>query len=553
MAERNDEIRVAVLCKGYSFESWEAECIRQVQALPFVKIVLLIEEAADEIPAPGFFSKLLRYPYRQLLWRFYKRFSLKIPATEIINLEGELKYIPLVRVKPELKGKYSQHFSAADLAKVKAEAPDVILRFGFNILRGEILTVAKYGIWSFHHADEQTIRGGPGAFWEIYNRIPVTGAILQRLTEKLDGGIILRKGFFPTISRSFKANLDQLLNGTTSWMKQALIDIHCGNLQAVEGKPVQTKAPVYTFPRNGQMISAWWKAKSGKISFHARLLFLPEKWNVGIVRQDTGSLLKNGITVPVEWLPEAPTGEYYADPFGWKENGRLTIIAEHYRYRKDKGDLSVFTNGEQQHYYSHEKHLSYPFVLSENSRRFIIPECAQSDSLFVLDETLQPKTLLSSFPAIDASPVFYQGKWWLFTSKEGLLSNTGLYIFHSARFDGNWQPHANNPVKFDIRSSRMAGTPFVRDGKLYRPSQDCSTTYGAAVVIHEVTALSETEFAETTIQRLEPQRGWKWNRGLHTLSVVDEETLLIDAKRYAFNFDNFGRAFRRKMRRFFRR
>lgn len=552
MSERANEIRVAILCKGYFFEAWEAKCIRQVKALPFVKIVLLVEEITDEIPAPGFFSRLINYPYRLLFWRLYKRFRLRIPSIEATNLQNELEGIPLLRCKPELKGKYSQHIPENDLQQIRAQSPDVILRFGFNILRGEILTVARYGVWSFHHADEQTIRGGPGAFWEIYKRIPATGAILQRLTEKLDAGIILRKGFFPTISRSYKANLDQLLNGTTGWMKQALTDIHNGSELALKGIPVSTQAPVYTYPRNAQMLRAWWRAKTGKISFHARLLFLPEKWNVGVVKQNIALLMKNGLNEKTEWLPEAPKGEYYADPFGWMENGKLKIIAEHYRYRKDKGDLSVFENGKAQHFFEYEKHLSYPFVFSYEDKRFILPECAQSGKLLLLDESKTVRPALENFAAIDASPVYWNNRWWLFASQEGMYSNTELFVFHSDRPDGGWQAHANNPVKCDIRSARPGGTPFVLDGKLYRPGQDCSTTYGAAVVIHEVTELSETQFSEQAVRRLEPALNWKWNRGLHTLSVVDEHTLLIDAKRYAFNFDNFGRAFRRKLRRLFR-
>lgn len=546
---RPDEIRVAILCKGFSFEAWEAECIREVMRLPFVKIVLLIEEENETVAAPGFFKKLFQYPYRMLLWRLYKRFRLRIPALEITDLSQELSGIPLMKCRPELKGKYSQHFSAADLANVKAHSPDVILRFGFNILRGEILTVARYGVWSFHHADEQLIRGGPGAFWEIYNGYAATGAILQRLTEKLDAGIILRKGNFHTISRSYKANLDQLLSGTTSWMKQALLDVQHGISPAENGSPVKTNAPVYTYPRNGQLLRAWWKAKWRKLRFHARLLFGPEKWNVAVVRQSAADVLKNGLGKNIEWIPEAPKGEYYADPFGWKENGALKIVAEHYRYRRDKGHLALIENGKVKLFFDFRFHLSYPFVLQTANERLIFPEAAQSNELLCLDSQNNVHALIKNFAAIDPSPVSWNNRWWLFATKEGLFSNTELFIFHSDRPDGDWQPHANNPVKCDISSARPAGTPFIVDGKLYRPGQDCSTTYGAAVVIHEIEKLSETEFSERAVRRLEPSPEWKWNKGLHTLSVVDEQTLLIDAKRYAFNFDNFGRILRRKFSR----
>ena len=38
----------------------------------------------------------------------------------------------------------------------------------------------------------------PPGFWEIHNGDPVTGVILQRLTETLDGGVVLHAGWFKT-------------------------------------------------------------------------------------------------------------------------------------------------------------------------------------------------------------------------------------------------------------------------------------------------------------------------------------------------------------------
>jgi hypothetical protein len=46
--------------------------------------------------------------------------------------------IPLSDAPPVRKG-FGNYFSAADLAKVAEFHPDVLLRFGFGILRGPIL------------------------------------------------------------------------------------------------------------------------------------------------------------------------------------------------------------------------------------------------------------------------------------------------------------------------------------------------------------------------------------------------------------------------------
>jgi methionyl-tRNA formyltransferase len=98
---------------------------------------------------------------------------------------------------PIVKG-FTQRFSQQDLEIVREQKLDVILRFGFNILRGEILSVPRYGIWSYHHGDNAYYRGGPAYFWEIYERHPLSGVILQVLSEELDAGLVLCKANLET-------------------------------------------------------------------------------------------------------------------------------------------------------------------------------------------------------------------------------------------------------------------------------------------------------------------------------------------------------------------
>lgn len=558
MSSKAHPIRVVILCRNYMFDAWEAACIREVMSLPNVKIVALVAETKNNHQLQSFTKKLTSYPYKNFFWRYYDRYRLKnIPAYKEISLEKEFASIPFISVTPELKGKYSQHFSADDIAKVKSHQPDIILRFAFNILRGEILTVAQFGVWSFHHADEQIIRGGPAAFWEIYNRIPVTSAILQRLTEKLDAGIVLKKGYFPTIFHSYKKNLDQLLNGTTTWMKQAIIAISTGKSPAASGDAIHTTAPIFSFPRNFQMFRFRCKLLLNKIKFHWRELMQPEQWNIGVIDQTILDVLTDGLSEKIEWLPEPKSSEYYADPFGWKHKDELKIVFEKYSYKDRKGIIAASDKkGNIQPLLEAKVHLSYPFVIDREdvnkNNRVILPESCAANHIFCFDSANPEngKILADHIPAVDATPVHFNDHWWIFCTLPTELSNTELHIYHAAQFEGPWKPHMNNPVKCDVRSSRPGGTPFIIDGKLYRPAQDCSTSYGSAIVINEVTALSDHSFQERTVKRIEPRKEWKFNKGLHTFSIAGNN-ILIDAKRYTFNFDNFGHILSRKIKRIF--
>jgi len=553
MDDKEKKIRVAILCRGYDFDSWEADCIREVLSLPFVEIVLLIAEPAEVKQSNGIVNKLIHYPYRNFLWRYFKRYRLKIDSYKQVSLKNELEKISLVYCNTELKGKYAQYFSAKDLTLIKSHKPDVILRFAYNIIKGEILTLAKHGVWSFHHADEQVIKGGPAGFWELSKRMAVTGAILQRLTEKLDAGIVLRKGFFPTIKHSYKANLEQLLSGTASWMKQALIDVV--NDSKYSNSPTTSEAPLFTFPTNLQMFRVWTITKIEKLKFHWQQLFRPEKWNIGFVEKNISNIFTDELLQNIEWLPEPKRNEYYADPFGWEENGNLKIVFEHYNYKIQKGVLAISNSkGEMSTLLEAKVHLSYPFVLdrsdSVNSNRVILPESNQSKTIFCFDSANPKigKVLVENIPAIDATPIFYNNRWWIFCTHEGNFNNTNLYIYHALEFEGPWHPHGNNPVKCDVRSSRPGGTPFLLNNKLYRPAQDCSSSYGSAVIINEVIELDENTFKEQATKRIVPHKSWRYNKGLHTLSIAGR-FIIIDAKRYSFNFNNFITVLRKKQKR----
>ncbi|WP_440766102.1 formyltransferase family protein [Natronorubrum sp. DTA7] len=67
---------------------------------------------------------------------------------------------------------------------------DVAIRFGFGLVRGDVLTAPEHGVLSFHPADIRRYRGvGPPAiFRDGRDR---AGATLQRLDESIDGGEIV--------------------------------------------------------------------------------------------------------------------------------------------------------------------------------------------------------------------------------------------------------------------------------------------------------------------------------------------------------------------------
>uniref|UniRef100_UPI003FA43082 glucosamine inositolphosphorylceramide transferase family protein n=1 Tax=Candidatus Entotheonella palauensis TaxID=93172 RepID=UPI003FA43082 len=143
---------------------------------------------------------------------------------------------------------------------------------------------------------------------------------------------------------------------------------------------------------------------------------------------------------------------------------------------------------------------------------------------------------VEGLPVVDPTLFKYRELYWLFYTlqNDGCYGNLKLYASYATSLDALWQPHPLNPLKCDISSSRSAGNPVLINGQLYRPSQDCSETYGGAVVINQVLTLSPTAFEEVAIAHLKPNPTGPYPNGLHTLNAMEHATF-VDGKRFAFD------------------
>jgi len=141
--------------------------------------------------------------------------------------------------------------------------------------------------------------------------------------------------------------------------------------------------------------------------------------------------------------------------------------------------------------------------------------------------------LVDAFDGVDPTLFQHEGRWWLLCSSRHQGSLHNLFIWYADTLLGPWRPHDGNPVKNDVRSSRPAGTPFAHEGHLYRPTPDCSRTYGARVVLNRINKLTPEEFVEEAVREISPIA--PYSDGVHTLSSCGEMTL-IDGKRAVIKF-----------------
>lgn len=267
-------------------------------------------------------------------------------------------------------------------------------------------------------------------------------------------------------------------------------------------------------------------------------------WRVGVVPTPIADIAARGVVDDVRWLPEEPSFTFLADPFGLWRDGRLHVFAEAYDYRDRHGVIDCLTLDPDFRVERRRTvlrapwHLSYPYVFEAEGATWMLPEAARSGRLTLYRAAAFPDRwepageIALEVAPIDATPVFHEGLWWLFYSGgEGRPSRMGAFrAAWAERLEGPWHPLAANPVRRDMAGARPGGTPFVEDGMLCLPVQDCSRTYGGAIRILRFAQLSPERVETVLGPPIPAPAGQPYRAGLHTLAACGPVTL-IDAKK----------------------
>ena len=517
-------------------------------------LVLSVVRTQDE-QTQSLWSRLTNYPYNNFLYRFWQRFLFRPAAKQQVDISHLLAKITLIPCRPEIKG-HNEWIPEQVAQAVSRLEPDFLLRFGFNIIRGSLLNVPKYGIWSFHHDDEQIIRGGPPGFWEVFYGHQVNGVILQRLTEKLDGGPVLDKIWLPVVGHSYKAHLNNLLTESAFMPARVCRSIALNGMRVA---PSEKPGKIYRKPVNSCMLRFFLKMPMRRISFHLQQLFRQESWRIGIITTGVNHpIYPDGLQHhEIQWITHPDRAQYYADPFVVRHHGKTIILAEHFDYSPGKGNLVRLIPEEGfravQVSAPDSFHRSFPFLLPFQDKVYCIPECYASRqlTLFTFDPEQnrlhEPQILLSDFEAIDPILFENEGLWWLMCSQKR-MPGVQLFAWYAEKPQGPFRPHPLNPLITDPRSARNAGAPFLHNGQLIRPAQDVAGAYGKAVVFKRVDVLSTSDYRETVVGRLEPENSWEFHHGLHTFNSNNKITL-IDAKTYRFSLAGLRHVWKLKTKR----
>ena len=166
------KLRVGLLLDSFYVDAWQYRMIEQVINQGCSNIVLAVINAKSK--SKKTIISELRKKSHKIIYFLYSRFDRLFfkqspDAFAKKNLKELISDVSVINVVPEQK-KFADYINETDLKTIKESEVDILVRIGFRILKGEILTIARYGVWSYHHGDNKKNRGGPPGFWEtVYN------------------------------------------------------------------------------------------------------------------------------------------------------------------------------------------------------------------------------------------------------------------------------------------------------------------------------------------------------------------------------------------------
>lgn len=532
-------LRFGILAKGRVFPAWAVECVERLQASGYAKPAAVLDVESSNVSARN------QDGVGALLPRLYAEHWLRRRARSLrrVDLSESLSSLPAVPLSSSSTDGVNER---ARKAIVECRL-DFILRFDAIDVPEALLDSAPFGVWSFC----QERRAAP-CFREVMEGRMKTRIALERLTP--EGVVCLHEGYFATCRASWVNNLDRARLGAADFCVRVCAEIAHGGAERLLSRTPVTPDPEPT-PSNKDLVRLLTGSAARSVEKLWELLFHVEIWNVGFTRQSIQQILHGArVESPgVTWCkPHAPR-HFIADPFAYVHGGRTHVLVEDYDQVRGKICSIDPANGHALELavdLDLPYHLSYPCVFEEGGETYVVPEAYQSNRASLYRRTAQGwsfvRHLIEGLPIVDPTLFKHDGRYWLlFTlQNDGAWGNQKLYAYHAPALDAKWEPHALNPVKCDIGATRPAGNVFSVDGQLFRPSQDCSSTYGAAVVINQMVKLTATEFQERVAARIDPIAGGPYPDGLHTLNAMGDRAV-FDSKKFAFDLfawrKNWGR------------
>lgn len=372
---------------------------------------------------------------------------------------------------------------------------DVVIKFGMSLLKIDE-RLNEIPVLSFHHGDPSKFRGRPAGFYELLYNEEKSGLIVQKLTNKLDGGEILAFSESKLVHHSYKKSAEEFYKQSKFLLPKALINLHNG-----VSVPIATDGKNYRLPSNFVVIQFFVLLLRRKLERLVYGAVFEKKWKVGTVAFKPD--LRNDNLLDSSDINEFvinPDYSFYADPFFSLDGSKVRLEA--LDKKSGLGDILEIDpdNLGSSKLLLTGAHHSYPFSFLLNDEEQLLPEVATHSPqyFFSLDSDERGRVFLKGLEnkrLADATLLKHNELWYLFFG-EGNLAHSVLNLWVSDSLTESFKQHPCSPVCMSPSSARMAGRIKLTKDGLFRFGQNNNRSYGASIIISEITELSAEVYKE---------------------------------------------------------
>jgi hypothetical protein len=541
------KLRLGILLDSLDTPAWIHAILQRLAEGDFAEISLtVLNEEAGEATSGDWTT----FVY-SVFHRWDERFFGKSPNPCALQNAGDLLTdVPMIRVHPLREG-HRQYLSEADIASLQEHKLDILLRFGCENLQVEGVNISTYGTWFYYHGDDRIEREGPPGFWEAVEHWPETTSALLATGGKFSSTRVLFRSHFVTYPLSPARHRSYYFWAAVPFLPRQIERLYrLGEARFIqETEPFHTasapRVKQYTIPTNSAALKAILKLVGRWVKESIQRVLTFDQW---FLLFSLDSDLTDDAAGFIKLQP--PKGLFWADPHIVPVDAKHYIFIEEFSESTRKGHISVIEMDAHGNckppvkVLEKEYHLSYPFVFEWRGKFYMVPESRANRTIDLYECAKFPdqwkfkQTLMVNVSAVDTTLLHHAGKWWMFTALaeiEAAAPNVELFLFYTDDlFSGRWTPHPRNPIISDVKRARPAGSFFQRDGKIFRPSQDCSHAYGYGFDLNEIEVLSEADYREKRVTSFRPD----WDKkilGAHTYAHCNDLTV-IDALRRISKF-----------------
>lgn len=517
---KKEKISIGIILDSLIIPAWVFSTLKEIIQLDNFEIKIIIKYLdKKESKKNDFFYSM------------YKKFENK----RKLLIKNALEEMDIKNIKKNTKiinySKNSNKLNDSDLNKV-----DIIINFTNYKLDPIFHKYTKFGIWQNQFYKNYSKNNVFNGFWEVFNNDNVTCVNLE--TTFLDKSYVITNSYISTDVLSIKRNVNNICWKNSSLILRGLLKFEKNQenfFEEIKRFPLDFHSK--KSPKNNDYLLIIMKMviRSVKARFFQKLFF--DKWVI---------LFKFGskpITEIENYTKISSKNGFLADPHIIFKNDHYFVFVEETETTNGKGHISIIDIDLNGNYTTPKKildcpyHLSYPSIFDYQDNYYMIPESHENKTIGIYkcdkfpDNWKFQQTLLKNIDAVDTTLFQYNKKWWLFTcikQNSNLAEYNELFIYYSDQlFSKNWMSHPMNPVVSDVRKARSAGKIFEKEGKIFRPSQDCSSGYGYRVIINQILKLTENEYEEKEIETIEPYESKI--QGIHTFNS-ERGMIIIDAK-----------------------